>query len=339
MEILIDEAGSFAVNNAQKNSWCVVAAYACPDTEKRKYRKILSDLKRRENIIYSEEIKLHQISESNYLFFLEQLNNLNGILFCTATDSHFNSEEFVLNHKKNQALAIRKNIDAMTFESGKEAVRYLAEQLENLPSQLYIQLTCQILLIYSVVDRGISYLVQRTPHTLKNFRWRIDQKEPFKKIDFEDAFEKFCPTLLQSFTLKKPASALSWCDYRPMSAFMYKKGQLPTYLVDKFPHLKDEQGFDIQKIVSGDMKFIDSKSYHGIQIADLLASGLRKLLRQGFSDNTLIATYLGKLMVQEANKKPPIQLVAFGPEEKLDKNTADIIKIFIKYSRPMIYKG
>lgn len=34
MEILIDESGSFTPESELENSWSVVAAYICPETEK-----------------------------------------------------------------------------------------------------------------------------------------------------------------------------------------------------------------------------------------------------------------------------------------------------------------
>ena len=337
MEILIDEAGTFAVKGATQNSWCVVAAYVCPETEKRKYQKIIRKLKLREGIKSTEEIKLKHISsEENYLKFLSELNELNGALLCVATDSYLNTEDLVKKHQTNQALSILKNIDDMKYDGGKAAVRHLTSQLEGLSTQLYVQLSCQIHLMHSVVIRGISYFVQRTPHSLKFFRWKIDQKEPTKKIDFEDAFEKFCPALLQSLSLQEPGPLLSWCDYRPMSGYMYKKGELPDYLTNNFSYLKDEGGFDIQKIVRKDMNFIDSKSYEGLQIADLLASGIMRLLRQGFNNNTAIAENLGRLMIQGAKNEPPIHLITFGSAEKADDALAHLVRVLSKFCRPMI---
>lgn len=338
MEILIDEAGTFAVKGAPKNSWCVVAAYACPETEKRKYKSILGKLKRSVNAKYSDEIKLNQVTEKNYITFLKDLNEVNGALLCTATDSGLNLESLVKKHQKAQASLMVKDIDEMKYESGRNAISYLTSQLSSLPVQLYIQLCCQIQLIYSFVNRGISYFVQKNPHSLKHFCWKIDQKEKLKKIDFEDAFEKFCPVLLQSFSIQEPMPILDWCDYRPMAKYRYKKGKIPEYLVDKFPHLKDEEGFNIQKIVRKDMKFLDSKSYHGIQIADLLASGLRRLLKQEFDNNLQVAQHFGRLMIQEAHNGPPIQLVTFGSEEEIDESLADIVKVMIKCCRPMLQK-
>jgi hypothetical protein len=161
----------------------------------------------------------------------------------------------------------------------------------------------------------------------------------FARGSYEDAFEKFCPALLQTLSLQDPGAALNWCDYRPMSEYIYRKGEIPDYLVDKFPYLHEEEAFDIQRIVRKDMVFIDSKSYDGIQIADLLASGLRRLLKQEFSNNELVAKHIGRLMVQEIHNNPPIKLVTFGAEEKLDGSLAGIMNILIKSCRPMLYRN
>jgi len=49
MEILIDEAGTFALKGASENSWCVVAAYASPETEKKKYKSIIKAIRLRDS--------------------------------------------------------------------------------------------------------------------------------------------------------------------------------------------------------------------------------------------------------------------------------------------------
>jgi len=52
----------------------------------------------------------------------------------------------------------------------------LAAQLNKLSPQLYVQLICQIDLMYDVVSRSITYFAQQSPSTLREFRWRVDQK-------------------------------------------------------------------------------------------------------------------------------------------------------------------
>jgi len=189
----------------------------------------------------------------------------------------------------------------------------------------------------AVIERGINYFIQRNPNSLQRFRWRVDQKSPDVKTDFEDAFEKLSPALLQSFSLADPKGLFDWCDYRPMKKYMIEKGEFPDYLMDKFPHLESEQGLNLQKILRDDIRFVDSKNFDGVQVADLLASGLRKLLRKNFSDNQKAAQYLGRLMIQAERTNPPLKFASFGQDAFLDDDLAYLVNIMKKSCRPMFH--
>lgn len=336
MELFIDEAGSFVSKNAKPDSWCITGLYVYPDYKKKRYIKVIRNLKSRLNINRNDEIKINKIPENIYIKFLDELNSINGTFFCVATDSFLNQTDLVNNHKLKTKENILSQVSIMKYETGKEATKYLASQFEGLSDQLYIQLHCQIQMILTFINRGIAYYVQRNANSLSTFKWRIDRKEPKKILDYEEAFEKFAPVLLQTFSLNEPALALNFCNYEPMSEFMYRKGEIPEYLVEKFPYLSSEEGFDIQKIVRNDMKFIDSKLSEGIQVVDLLSSGMRKLLRREFSNNELIARYLGALMIQDIHSKPPLKLVTFGQEQSVDKELISIVNKLTTNSRRMI---
>ena len=334
MEIYIDEAGSFVSKEANIGSWCVIAAFVIPETEKRRAKEFLRDLKIKSGFTYKDEIKLYQICEKEYFTFLSKLNLLKSTLFAVATDSSFNSNELVIAHKEGQVKNILSSVPQMKYEEGKEALKYLASQINSVSPQLYIQLTCQVQLMSSVVDRAINYYVQRIPNTLGSFKWRIDNKDPNQRTDFEDAFVKFSPALLQTFSLKKPRVMFSWCDYSPMKNFIYQVGEIPDYLIAKFPYLKNEMGLDIQKIIREDIKF-DSKLDEGVQIADLLASGLRRLLRGEFKDNVTSAKLFGGLFVQETKNSSPLKLTTFDDGGCLPSETADTVRYLIKECRAM----
>jgi len=124
-----------------------------------------------------------------------------------------------------------------------------------------------------------------------------------------------------------------------MSEFIYKEGELPEYLIESVPELQDATGFNIQKIIRDDIKFLDSKSLDGIQVADLIASGIRRCLRKGFDDNDSAAKLIGRLLVQTENNKSPIELLTFGNEVTLNDETSKTIKSMINSCRLMIKKS
>jgi hypothetical protein len=329
----IDEAGTFVSKGAAENSWCTVACYSIPEFEKRKLADILRGLKLREGFSRNDEVKLKNVSEQGYLEFLSQLVELNGSLFCVATDSHYNSIEEINYHKEKHVESILRGQGEMKFEGGKQAMKILHSQLSGLPEQLYVQFHCQAVLLDSFIRRGIAFYIQRYPNSLKKFRWQYDAKELLKVTNFEDSFQKFVPALLQAYSIDNPSPALDWCDYSPMQKYI---GTVPDYVVHKVPELEGQEAFNLQKIIRDDIDFVDSKSSSGIQVADLLASGLRRLLRLEFDNNEEMAGMLGKLLLQEEGNKPPVALVAFDGESPVSGQLAEVVKILIKNSRRLL---
>lgn len=331
----IDEAGTFALKGASEHSWCTVVCYSVPEFESRKLKEILRQLKIKEGFHPNCEMKLKDISEREYVEFLSQLGRLKGSLFCVATDSYQNSIEKVRSHKSKSLASLLQGRTEMKYESGKQAMEILHSQIQRLPEQLYIQFHCQAALLSSFIRRGIAFYIQRYPNSLKRFRWQYDAKEQFKLTDFEDSFQKYVPALLQAFSIDNPTPRLTWCDYSPMQNYL---GDIPEYLTDKVPELAGKGGFNVQKIIRDDIEFVDSKSSVGVQVADLLASGLRRLLRLEFENNDLVAKKFGNLLLQEVDNQPPISIIAFNEESPLGKKESAIVRIMIKNCKMMILK-
>jgi len=334
MNIFIDESGSF-VNAPRHGAWNSVAAYATPEPE-RKIKTVLNRLKRKCKDNSFHEIKLRDVQEYDYFHFLQNLGELEGVLFCTATDAGCNDLDTLREHQQHQSEGVLIHIDKMKYEGGKEALRILAEQLRGLSPQLYAQLHCQVNLIFDAVSRLIPYFVQRNPSALSTFRWRIDQKN-VSKTDFEDAFEKITPALIQTRSFEEPLTMIKGFDYSFLSPFMYEEGQ-PAYLREIYG-LEINLGLNIQKVLRQDLKFSDSKDSVGIQVADLLASGIRRCLRGGFNENSKAAFLLGKLMIQSAHNKPPINLIAFRDRTVDELHTRDAVRNMIRSCIPMIKRA
>ena len=340
MEIFIDESGSFTSVKNQPNAWSIVAAYVTPETEKRHYKKALFELKKR-CLAGSKEIKLHQINENCYFSFLQDLGKLKGTLFAVGTDGYFNDPIFIEAHKLKHLEVIKHSINEMKYESGKEGQRILAGELRKTSSQLYTQLTCQVLLISSIIERAVIYYAQRNPNALCSFKWRIDQKEPFKKTDFENTFEKLTPVLLQAFSLMSPLMIPDDLNLSKMKSFIYKQKEMPEYLIEKKSALINGAGLNIQKILRDDIKFVDSINSEGVQVADLLTSGIRRLLKSGFYDNHKAAFLFSKLFIQNKKGLPPLHPVIFSKLDdkniiELPTETNNLVRILMDNCRRMM---
>jgi hypothetical protein len=112
---------------------------------------------------------------------------------------------------------------------------------------------------------------------------------------YEDAFRTILPAILQTKSLGDPMIALKGADYRHFSRFEYPRGEEPNYLKDAYG-IESNGGPNVGKMIGDDFKLVDSASTPGVQVADLITSGLRRLLRGGFKAESRVAVHLANLV-------------------------------------------
>jgi hypothetical protein len=336
LNIFLDESGSF-VSASKPGSWNSIAAYMSPEFDRRYIKRILAGIKQSVGTVPANEIKLKHLNELQYFKFLEQLGRLNGVIFAVATDAGMNLPDDILEHQRIQAEKIIKHKEKMLYQTAREGIQTLSDQLNNLAPQLYVQLNCQINLMAAIIKNGVLYFVQRHPRSLGYFRWKIDQKNS-TQTEYEKAFVSLTPAFLQSISLREPMLMLEGCDYAAFNRFDYSAEEKPTYLRDTYGiEINDDVATNIGMLIRENLKFVDSLNSHGVQIADLLASGIRRCLRREFSNNEGAAELLGRLMVQNYRDRPPIQFLGFSKSEHfVDAATARLSKIMENNSRPML---
>jgi hypothetical protein len=309
MDIYIDESGSF-VCTENPDAWSVVVAYVTYSSQRKKLFRVLAGLKIKCGKEVRDEVKLRDIDESNLIWFLNELSMLDGIMFCVATDASIIDNEGIIEHRRIQSEKIVEHVDKMHHEKMKDSLRALSKSVVGLSPQLYLQLVSQFTLINDVINRSSLYYSQKKPAALGGFKWLIDQKNT-TKIIFEEAFEKMVPVIMQSITLREPFISLAEGDYSFMESFQYSEDKVPDYLEKVYGQKKMKGGaFNIGKILRDDMSFVDSKSNLGVQIADILASTSRRILRNDFVHNITISKLLGSLMLNNVKGKNSIQLIS-----------------------------
>jgi hypothetical protein len=333
VNIYIDESGSF-VNASTVGVWNAVAALAVPEAADEKIDQLLAQLRISNGNEAARETKLNDLTEDTYIQFIGNLAELNTVVFSTATDAGLNTTDRVLEHQKHQVEEILRHIDKMKYERGRQGVLFMASQLGKLSPQLYVQFLCQINLMFDVVSRVITYYVQRDPGTLAEFKWRIDQKN-ISRTDFEDAFEKLSPPLLQTMSMAEPLLRVNGFDYSSLSQYEFEEGKTPDYLKEVYG-IEVGNGINIQKLIRGNIKFMDSLDLPGIQAVDLVVSGIRRCLRRQFSDNDKAAATLGRLMLQAKHNAPPLNLISFANVRAVTIEAARLVRIMSRNCKSMI---
>ena len=336
MNIYIDESGSF-VNASSIGAWNAVAALAVTEESDEQISQLLDQLKISNKLEPHIEAKLKDVTEDTYLKFIGTLADLNIVVFCTATDAGLNAIDRVVEHQQHQVIEVLRHKDKMKYEEGKRGVEFVASQLEKLSPQLYVQLQCQVNLLFDVVSRVINYYAQRDPTTLAEFRWRIDQKNS-SRTDFEDAFEKLSPPLLQTISMSEPSPRVKGFDYTSLAQYEFENGKIPDYLKEVYG-IEIQSGINIQKLIRGNLQFLDSLDSRGIQAADLIVSGIRRCLRRQFSNNEKAASILGRLTLQAQNNSPTINLITFANDVPVPTEVGKIIRIISKNCKSMILRS
>jgi hypothetical protein len=335
INFFIDESGSFVPADFV-GAWNAIAAFVVPNPDLRKCDEALRNLKLSSGVPIKEECKLGRVSQVNLLKFLDALAETRATLFCVATDAGLQTADEIGAHRDRQAEKITEHEDKMLHPEGAQALRNLSAQVRALSPQLYLQLVGQTELIADALGQSIMYYVQRIPKQLNGFRWRIDEKAPGTN-NFEETFRTIVPPVLQSKSLKKPGIHVTDFDYSAMASFVYTKDDAPTYLRDSYGISAGmEGGLKLHKIIWEDFIFADSKVSLGLQVADLLASSLRRCLRGEFENNNAVATGLGRLMIQTVDKGYPIRFITIAADRDADATANTVSYIFRKNQKTML---
>jgi hypothetical protein len=115
-------------------------------------------------------------------------------------------------------------------------------------------------------------------------------------------------------------------DYSSLRQYEFEDGRVPDYLKEVYG-IEAQSGINIQKVLRGDIIFIDSQHSPGIQAVDLVVSGILRCLRRQFSDNEKSAVILWKLMLQEKHNAPPLKLISFANDQHVHKGVAKLVRI------------
>jgi hypothetical protein len=129
-----------------------------------------------------------------------------------------------------------------------------------------------------------------------------------------------------------------FANYTFLNRFEYASGTAPTYLKEVYGIDIGNSVLNVGKIVSENFKLVDSAKDSGVQVADLVASGIRRAMRGHFNDPIKIATLIGGTMLQEKGNKPPVQLISVGGDSNapISSELVEILTAMKKYNRPYV---
>jgi hypothetical protein len=91
-------------------------------------------------------------------------------------------------------------------------------------------------------------------------------------------------------------------------------------------------------MVRDNFKLVDSSVVAGVQVADLLAFGLRRAMRFNFDSPERVATLLGANLLEELKDGPPVRMVALASDRdrQVSDRTAMLLQAMTQLNKPYV---
>lgn len=306
MHIFIDESGTFTLAS-EPGAWCVVAAYVIGSRNRVAAEGALYALKARACRRSTDEIKRRDVSEADYIQFLEDLSAKDGFLVSVATDAGGNIG--AAESQMEQVRLIREAIDGLKAPKEKLEAEALVVAMEALSPQLYVEIICRMHLTWLVVNVGVAHYVRIEPQTLWCMDWCFDAKGGAGAA-FEKAHGPLMAGLAGEMSRAHPMPFVAGADYSNFGRFI--RGGAAALRPTNPRQTRADVMVDAQRVYRERQTFVDSARSPGVQIADLLVSGIAALLRGKFSDQKRAARCLGRLTRRLYATDHSTYLISFG---------------------------
>ena len=315
MRIYIDEAGNFVVPADGQSLFSLVLALLVPGSIENDLFQAFLRLRDSwpNNAV---EIKGSKLDESQAAQVIDLVSRYDVFVKFYAADMATHGDGVVGPFKSRQADAITAQLTPEHNPPIVAQLRGLADAIRRMPNQLFVQAFLVIELVLKVIEEGTLYYVQRLPEELGSIGWIIDQKNR-TITEMEETWSTLILPMSESHFVQHPLPTLKGADY---SHFDVRYGIDPKdeemkrhieWTQEAYGIRDDKRppGLNAGLLLSQQRQFADSAGSLGLQLADMLATILRRALNNrlqppGWKD-------FGRLLIRDRST-PFLQL---GPPD------------------------
>ncbi|MBZ5660972.1 MAG: DUF3800 domain-containing protein [Acidobacteriia bacterium] len=304
MRIYIDEAGSFIWPPNPANSFSLVLALVVPavfeDELFYEFLRLRDSWPAR-----GIEIKGSSLDEKQAAEVVSLLTRYDVLMDFVAVDMITHPKVLIDDFKVRQADAITAHV---TRDHRPELILQLIgmeRTLREMPNQLFVQAELTIQLVLNVMQSAILYFVQRQPKELGDVAWIVDRKN-HTITEMEETWTTIILPAGESHFMKEPFIALIGADYSFFERYevdLAADEKMASH-VDWAHKTYGQRGssrtgrvIDAKRLLTEQLKFADSRDSLGLQLADILASILRRALNNRLGTSGWAG--LGKLVVHD----------------------------------------
>jgi hypothetical protein len=315
MRIYVDEAGNFVVPADGQSLYSLVLALVVPSSLE---TNLFQEFLRLRDIWPNNaiEIKGSKLDEVQAAQLIDLVSRHDVFAKFYAVDMATHGDGVVGLFKSRQADAITAHLTPEHHPPIVAQLRGLADAIRRMPNQLFVQAFLVIELVLMVLEESTLYYVQRLPEELGSIAWTIDQKNR-TITEMEETWSTVILPMSENHFAQHPLPTLKGADY---SHFDARYGIDPNdeemsrhieWTREVYGIRNDERppGSNAGLLLSEQRKFEDSAGSLGLQLADMLATILRRALNNrlqpaGWKD-------FGRLLI--ADRSTPI--LQLGPPD------------------------
>ena len=166
MYIYIDEAGPFACCSPVRSSISCIGALVVPESVHKSFLNAFSRLRKGWGLS-AGEIKGRNLSEEQFDQVIRVIMQFRGVfLRISAIDVGLHRKDVIQDHQKRQSERLRSPLDARFQKSFVDQVLGMADQIERMSPQLYVQSVLLTELVGSVIQTSTLLYSQLEPAAL-----------------------------------------------------------------------------------------------------------------------------------------------------------------------------
>jgi hypothetical protein len=315
MRIFIDEAGNFVTPTNGQSLFSLVLALVVPTSIEAELFQEFLRLRDswRKNAV---EMKGSKLDEAQAAQLIELVSHYDVFVKFFAVDMATHGDGVVAPFKARQADAITAHLTPEHHPPIVVQLRGLADAIRRMPNQLFLQAFLVIELVLKVIEESTLYYVQRMPDELGSIAWTIDQKDR-TITEMEDTWSTLILPMSEGHFAQHPLPTLQGASYSPFDArygIDPKDEEMKRHIewTREAYGIRDDDGppgLNAGLLLSEQRQFADSANSLGLQLADMLATILRRALNgrlqpSGWKD-------FGRLLIAERST-PILQL---GPPD------------------------
>lgn len=326
----MDESGNFTPSFGLS----VVCVLSLPSKEVRRVRRQIEEASN-EWPRHKGELKSGSLGESELALLIDILFRAEAVLHCAAMDVGSESGEQIETQKSEQCEAITRHLTPQHHPNVARQLWELRRSLEAMSQQLYVQSVIMRELVCDVLGDVSMYFSQRLPRELAQWNWTIDAKDPTRISTQERWWRDTFAPLVESRSERFPFPIAVGPNFQ--YKHFTRKFRLVKELWRPGQARRKIVGFNIGRLVTDSVEFVDSRSDILIQAIDVLTGFMRRALA-GEITNASTLLQLGRLQIRRRRNGvlQPVVFLGLAPERSAPKHLVPLMGLFSAAGRNML---